>query len=351
MSNWMIYGAYGYTGVLVAEEALKRGHTPILAGRSADKLIPLAERLNLPHKVFGLDDPATIESALDGVDVVYHAAGPFVHTSDPMIRACINTNTHYLDITGEYPVFENTFSYDEQAKAAGIALISGVGFDVVPTDCAAKHVVNRLPDADKLEIGFAAIGTMSAGTAKSAIGLMGSGGKIRRDGDLIPFPMGKGARTINFYDKPRTALPITWGDLSTAYRSTGVPNITTYMAFPKAVANMMGTFGGVSSAMMSSELVRGVLRKMVDWTVTGPDENTRNTATSHVWAKATNPAGEGAETWIETIEAYHYTALIGVRSVEQMLDSAVTGTSTPSLAFGVDFVLEVEGTQRFDSKP
>ncbi|KAB2863717.1 MAG: NAD(P)H-binding protein, partial [Anaerolineae bacterium] len=134
-NRWILYGAYGYTGELVAEEALKRGHTPILAGRSAEKLIPLAERLGLEYRVFSLDDTPALKNALADVDLVFHAAGPFIYTASPMLDACIETGTHYVDITGEILVFRKTFKRDEAARQKNIALISGVGFDIIPTDC------------------------------------------------------------------------------------------------------------------------------------------------------------------------------------------------------------------------
>ncbi|MEO1644032.1 MAG: NAD(P)H-binding protein, partial [Chloroflexota bacterium] len=109
---WMIYGATGYTGQLVVAEAVARGHRPLLAGRNPEKLATLADTYDLDFVAFQLNDPTVIAEAIADMDVVYHAAGPFVYTSEPMIRACLATHTHYLDITGEIDVFEQTFRYD-----------------------------------------------------------------------------------------------------------------------------------------------------------------------------------------------------------------------------------------------
>ena len=65
--NWMLYGAYGYTGKLIAEEAVRRSHKPVLAGRSGDQLAPLAEEMGLRYKVIGLDDSEALIAALRGV--------------------------------------------------------------------------------------------------------------------------------------------------------------------------------------------------------------------------------------------------------------------------------------------
>ncbi len=347
MTNWMLYGAYGYSGKLIVAEAIKRGHKPIIAGRDAQKLAQLASETGLESRAFSLDDTDAIHTALADVDIMLHAAGPFIHTSNPMIRACLHTNTHYLDITGEVPVFENTFTYDERAKDAGIVLISGVGFDVVPTDCMARFIAEKIPDAHTLEIAFAAISKASAGTTKSAVELIDMGGFVRRDGVLTSHALGDGARQVRFNDKARDVMPITWGDLSTAFRTTEIPNITTYMAFPKPVITMSRWFGGIFKVVMSSRMVKNAALWLVDKTVDGPDDASRVRGSSHVWVCAKNDSRR-VEAWLETSEGYTFTAGASVRVVEKLAEMSLTGATTPALAFGADFVLEIPGSERFE---
>ncbi|MGH7272251.1 MAG: saccharopine dehydrogenase family protein, partial [Polyangiaceae bacterium] len=232
----MIYGAYGYSGELVAEEAVRRGHRPVLAGRSEAKLAPLAARLGLKSVTVDLDDAPGLARAVDGFDAVFHAAGPFSQTSDPMVRACLDVGASYADITGEIPVFRNTLTYDAAARERGIVLMSGVGFDVVPTDCLAAYVAGKLPGATQLSIAVAGLMQPSAGTAKSMFEGMLAGGFVRRDGEMVSVPFGKGGRDVRFWDRERKVLPMPWGDLETAYWSTRIPNITTYMAMPRNAA-------------------------------------------------------------------------------------------------------------------
>src|SRR5687768_15065969 len=149
--DWMIYGATGYTGALLVEEAVRRGHKPILAGRNPDKLEVLADTYNLEYMAFRLDDVSIIAEAIAEMELVFHAAGPFIYSSEPMVRACLATKTNYLDITGEIEVFERNFSYDDTARKNGIALISGAGFDVVPSDCLAVQVAQQVRGASLLE--------------------------------------------------------------------------------------------------------------------------------------------------------------------------------------------------------
>lgn len=347
--EWMIYGANGYTGQLVAQYAVERGHKPLIAGRNEAQIEKLAEKLDLDYYVFDLDDVNTVASAIADMALVYHAAGPFIHTSEPMIKACLATHTHYLDITGEIDVFEKLFNYDDTARKNGVALISGVGFDVVASDCLAKYVSDQLPTADTLETAFASISRVSGGTSKSALNLMAQGGKIRRDGIIQPFRLGSGSRQIRMMNGYHTALPIPWGDVATAYHSTGIPNITSYMVMPMSLIIAAGFGGGIMQSMMRHDPVRTMASSFVGRLLNGPGEKHRQKARSYVWAKASDANGQSVEAWLDTIEAYQFTAVAGILAVEQTLALQPAGALTPSLAFGADFVLEVENTRRLDA--
>ncbi len=352
MLTWMLYGATGYTGVLLAEEAVRRGHKPLLAGRSADKLKPLAERLGLDYLAVGLEDHEVLVRALDGVDLVLHVAGPFSRTGKPMARACLTAGVHYLDLTGEISVFEMIYGYNKQAKKKGIALISGVGFDVIPTDCLAKYVADQIADAKRLNIAMHAITTTSPGTTKTQLEIVAGGGLARRDGWLVPYSLGSGARWVRFSHgkKPVMAAPL--ADLSSAYRATGVPNITAYIVLPPGLGVIASRAPAVLPAVQSlfaSAWVRRAFGWLIERTVKGPSAEHRQQARSYIWAGASNAQGETAQAWLETIEAYQFTAVAGIRSVERVLAGGLRGALSPAQAFGADFVLEIEGTRRYDN--
>jgi short subunit dehydrogenase-like uncharacterized protein len=356
--SWMIYGANGYTGTLLAEEAVKRGHRPVLAGRSQDKLAPLAERLGLSCVSFSLDDHAAAARALSGHALVLHAAGPFVDTSEAMVRACLAAGTSYLDITGEVPVFERVYRLHDDARRSQVALISGVGFDVVPTDCLARYVVSKLPSASGLEIAFAGASGVTPGTAKSMLDGALAGGLARREGQLVSLPFGKGGRSVRFADRERAVLPIPWGDLASAHRSTGVRNITTYMAFPRQLAKRASKAWPLSAAalplvrpFLSAAPVRRALQGVIEKRIAGPSESERARGRSQVWASARTSGGQAVEAWLTTVEGYTFTAVAGLLAVERVLADKPVGALTPAQAFGADFVLEVPGTQRFDVLP
>ena len=228
----LIYGSNGYTGQLVVEEALAAGVRPILAGRSAAAIEAQAAKYGLDSEVFSLDDLGAMDAALSPATVVIHCAGPFSHTAQAMAEACIRTGTHYLDITGEIEVFEAMAALGDEAKRANVMLMPGAGFDVVPSDCLAAHLKARLPSATELTLAFKAIGKPSRGTATTMIENLHKGGFVRRDGVITKVPSAWKKMNIDYGEGPELSMTIPWGDVSTAFYSTGIPNIEVYMATP-----------------------------------------------------------------------------------------------------------------------
>ena len=228
--SWLLYGATGYTGELIAREAVRRGMRPVLAGRSKTKVEKLAAELGCPSAVFDLEDHTSMISALNQVTAVLHCAGPFSTTARPMLQGCLATHVHYLDITGEIDVFELAHSVHDKAVRAGIVLCPGVGFDVVPTDSVALKLREALPDATHLALGFDSRSGLSKGTAKTAIESAGVGSRLRRGGQIVDVPFASQVRRVDFGNGERLAVGIAWGDVSSAYYSTGIPNIEVFSA-------------------------------------------------------------------------------------------------------------------------
>ncbi|MBD3317502.1 MAG: NAD(P)H-binding protein [Chitinivibrionales bacterium] len=343
-NDWLIYGAYGYTGELVAREAVQRGHRPLLAGRSERKLRPLAEDLGLEYACVDLTDAVRLREVCSKVALVFHAAGPFVHTASPMVRACLHTGTNYVDVTGEIPVFEKNFLHDKHAGKKGIALISGVGFDVVPTDCLSAYVVGKIPNAQTLRLAFSGLGGFSRGTLKTLLAHLHEGILVRREGKLVSYDS-RLDRASDFRRHLGHLTPITWGDLSTAYHSTGVPDIAVFMHFMGNWAPAARIAWSVSRRLLAVDAIRTTALGFVNRRISGPNEHTRKTARSTIWAEATNPHGESAFARLETMEAYRLTAVAGVRAVERVLATSPRGALTPSQAFGAEFAFELPQTR------
>lgn len=344
----LIYGSYGYTGQLIVAQALARGLRPILAGRDAARVRAQGEALRLPYRAFGLDNRVAMDAALIEATLVLHAAGPFSRTAAPMAAACLRTRTHYLDITGEIAVFEALASRDAEAQAAGIMLLPGVGFDVVPSDCLAAHLVRRLPTANRLALAFDARGGISRGTAATMLETSGGGGAIRRGGVIETVPAAWRTRTIDFGSGPVDATTIPWGDVSTAYHSTGVGNIEVYAASPPTVRRVM-VASRYLGWVLAAPPVRYVLQRLVRAGPAGPTGAARARYTSRLWGEATDRDGRRAVARITGPQSYALTALTSVAAAEKVLSGgALPGFQTPSRAFGSEFILEIPGVRRED---
>jgi short subunit dehydrogenase-like uncharacterized protein len=345
---FLIYGANGYTGELIARAARARGLAPILAARREAALRPLATELGLELRSFALDDPRAVDTGLSGVRAVLHCAGPFSQTSRALADGCLRTRTHYLDVTGEVAVFEALAARDTEAKSCGVMLLPGVGFDVVPTDCLAAHLKRRLPSASQLRLAFQAAMGLSRGTAKSTIEGFGRPNLVRQNGVLTPQPMGALTKQIDFGAGPVTAVSIPWGDVSTAYYSTGIPNIEVYTVVPAAVRLGMRASTWLGP-LLRSNVVQNFLKQRVQAGGTGPNAEQRARAGAHVWGEALDDAGQHVVSRLETPDGYTLTVETALASVARVLaGDATPGFQTPSTAYGADFIMQVPDVHRTD---
>jgi short subunit dehydrogenase-like uncharacterized protein len=347
--DWMIYGANGYTGELIAREAKRQGKTPILAGRSAAKIIALARQLNLPSTAFRIEAPSEIVAALRGVRLVLNCAGPFSKTADPLMRACLAAKAHYLDITGEIDVLEGAHRFDADAKAAGVVLCPGAGFDVVPTDCIALMLKKALPEATELALGFELSGRgISAGTAKTLVEGLGKSGKIRRVGRIVDCPLGRKLRRIDFGRGAKLAMPIPWGDVASAFYTTGIPDITVFTPISPlslAIARLTNGFGPV----LRSPRLQNWLIKKIEKGARGPDVSTRNANQSFVWGEARDAHGRSQAIRIVTLNGYSLTVFSTLALAQQLMSNVCPpGCWTPALLMGENFILTLPGTSKLD---
>ncbi len=350
MSGLLIYGSYGYTGTLIADAAAGRGLEPVLAGRERRTLESQAARLNCEFEVASLDEPEVLDMVLEDTTAVLNCAGPFSRTWEPMVEACLRTETHYLDITGELTVFEAIHEQDERAADAGVMLLPGVGFDVVPTDCLAAHLAQRLPDADRLELAFSAENGVSRGTAKTMVEHLDGGGAVRRDGHIEDVPVAHESRTVDFgWDADgQHVAAIPWGDVATAYHTTGIPNVTTYMAMPERAVRMQRA-AGLVTPLLSLPPVRTGLQWLIEQTTDGPDADERASGQSYVWGEVRNDDGDRAVSRLRGPHTYALTVETALATARRALDGdAPAGFQTPAGAYGPDLILDVEGVERED---
>lgn len=365
----LVYGSYGYAGSLITETATDAGHSPTLAGRRSEPVERQATDLGLDHRVFSLDYPDVIENQVADFDAVLHCAGPFSGTAEPMIEACLRAGTDYLDIAGQIDVLETIAEYDREAERADVTLLPGVGFNVVPTDCLAAYLHGKLPSGTHLRLAIDGFGTFSPGTLKSIVEGLSRSGAARIDGAIETLPPAWKTRQVDFGDGPTPAVTIPWGDVSTAYYATGIPNIETYATIPPLAVPMMRRTKPLLPLLRSAPVQRA-LEGLIDATVSGPTADERAKSTTRIWAEVaeggesetrsgsstsdeagSEPATDGARVAarLQTSDTYDLTARTAVESARRVLaDEVPVGFHTPASAFGPDFVLQFDGVVRED---
>ncbi len=344
----LLYGATGYTGRLIAILAHQYGVRPILAGRDAAALATIAGELGLEHRAFALDQPSAIAHALAGVTVVLHCAGPFIHTSRPMADACIAAGVHYLDITGEIEVIESLAARDAEARRANVMLMPGTGFDVVPTDCLAAHLKRRLPSATRLTLAIRGTGRLSRGTKTTMVEHQDRGGMVRRNGKLTRVIPGWKTRVIDFGDGPRPAITIPWGDVATAYYSTGIPNIEVYAALPVTMRRALVLTRHLGW-LLRMPFLKAWQKRRVRAGLPGPTPAELEQGRSYVWGEAADDRGHRVESRLIGPEGYLLTAHAALLIVKRVLSgNTQPGFQTPAKAYGPDLVLEIPGVERTD---
>lgn len=349
---WLLYGAYGFTGSLIAREAASRGVPLILSGRREAPLAKLAKELGLPWRVLALDDESALRTAIAASTGVLNCAGPFVHTAGPLITACLSARRHYLDIAGEIDVFERAHERRAEARAAGIALCPGVGFDVVPTDCLASALKQRLPNAMFLALGFDTRQKMSPGTARTTIQGLGRGGRIRFAKEIVDVPLGTHTRKIDFGAGEKLAVAIPWGDVATALYSTGIGNVQVYVPVsPRSVRrmrrlNLIRPFFSIPPVPRIAESLAAARNR-------GPDDRELATGRVHVWGEARAGDGMAVVGRLETPNGYALTRDAALAAILRLREKPVTtgGYYTPSLLFGAGFVETLPGVGGMEFGP
>ena len=347
----MIYGSTGFTGRLIAQRAVEAGFAPVLAGRNEDRVRRQADFLGTPWRTVSLNSIEALTDALSDIGAVVHAAGPFVVTAPPMLEACLRARTHYLDVSGELPVFQEAIGRDSEALRAGVMLMPGAAWSVVATDCLAAHVAQRLPAAKYLRLGMTQSRLYSRGTARSAFGLMSAEVIIRRNGRLTSVPIGRLERTFDFGEGERTSMALSWPDAVSAYHTTGIPNIEAYMEVG-AAARVLAPLTARIGEAFQLPVLRPLLRLSAALLPEGPAEAARKLAQPVIVAEVEDAWRRVIRARLTTVDGYDFTALAAVAIAKRVLAGEFEpGFRTPGRVYGADFVLGIDGATRIDLDP
>ena len=347
MAELLVYGSYGYNGRLISEEAVERGLEPILAGRDGEALSEQASELDRPYRAFDLSDPDAVAEELSDVDCVLNCAGPFSNTADELVEACLQSGTDYVDFTGEIPVIERVKRREEEAIEAGITLFPATGLSSVPMDCLAAHLVERLPEATYLALGAETFRPPSVGSITALIEGIDDGGAIRNEGRLEYVPAGWKSRRIDFGRGPRPAVTMPLGDVSTAYYTTGIPNIEVYVFAPPPARLLLRSHRFVAP-LLAAEPVRESLKRVAQVVREGPSKRARERGSTYFWGEARTEGGERVVSRLRMSDPYVVTGAAALAVTERVLGGEVgDGYQTPAGAFGPEFVLGIDEAAGF----
>ena len=347
MSKILIYGAYGFVGKEISRLAKEKGLNPVLAGRNKKKIQDLASALKLDYLVFSLSEVDKVEKHISDFDIIMNCAGPYIETFKPIVKVCIKNNTHYLDLSGEIPVYEAIYNMARDSSMQSRAmLISGIGFDVAPTDCLALHLKENFESGSKLTIAFKSDGPagLPPGTIKTMVSLIPYGNWIRKEGSMIRPNKGIETKLIQFTSEPVKSLRITWGDLFTAYHSTGIPNIEVYASFPKMTIMQLKFIDAFRSILSRPRILNFLSRTLKG----GSTEEQRKKTKMYIYAELSNAQGERVICRMNGPEGgFVWTSRLAVEAL-LLINSGVykSGYQTPASAFGSDFGVKIEGVSR-----
>jgi short subunit dehydrogenase-like uncharacterized protein len=342
--KFMIYGATGYTGKLLARTSKALGLEPLLAARNSAKLKSVAGQHGFAFKTIDLNDGAALRIALADVDAVLHAAGPFSATSKPMLDACLETRTHYLDVTGELDVLEACAERDAEAQRAGIMVMPGVGFDCVPSDCLAAHLKQRMPDANQLNMAIGGKLLVSRGSARTGIEMLPKGVRARRGGEIVVLT-DLPERSFDFGQGMRPTRVVGLGDMCPAFHSTGIPEMTFFYEMQPSMAAVANTGPGAFKRwLLGRGFMQSKLKRRIEAMPEGPNDAQRKEGYAIIVAEALNAKGERITSRLRTPEGYTMTAMASLEILQRLFKGeGAMGYQTPSRVFGAGFITEFDG--------
>ncbi len=347
MNKIIVYGSYGYTGRLIVEECKRKNLEVILSGRNKPALEKQQQETGYSFEVVSIEDSTALENLVAKGKLVIHCGGPFQFTAKAMAAACLKAKIHYTDITGEIGVFESLAKLDAEAKAAGIMMMPGTGFDVVPSDCLAVFLKNQLPSATHLQLAFASLGGgPSRGTKKTSVEGLGMGSAVRVNGKIINIPIHERFQQIDFGDIKMMTACIPWGDVATAYKSTGIPNIEVYMGVTDSMMRNL-KLTKYLNWLLKKRWVKNYILRQIDKKTPGPSESRREKSKSVFWGKVWDDNGNEFKATVSTLNGYTLTAKTSVIVAEKILaENFKIGYQTPAMAYGQDLIMEIAETER-----
>lgn len=334
--RWMIYGATGRSGQLIARRAVSQGLRPILAGRNRSAIRKFAEELNLSWRAFEVDDKKAFKAEVSKVKLLVNAAGPFMSSSVLIAEACLAAHTNYFDLNNEIPFLVAAYTLDIEAKEKRLTLLPGLAFSPAASNCLVKHMHTLLPDADTVDIALKPfMRSQTIGANLTILEGVAGGAFRRRGGVLEKYWIDKHLAQVSLPNGIHRLMPAALGDLEAAYRCTNIPNITTHVVAD--ILSVPGSPNDLQDSPISLELPRP-----------GNGNGASKNGQSLVWARMSKIGRRSLEGWLNLGEGYDFTAAAVVAGVSRLLagQEVSTGAHTPATALGADFILNLPDVER-----
>jgi short subunit dehydrogenase-like uncharacterized protein len=256
----------------------------------------------------------------------------------------LESHVNYLDITGEIAVIEAAAARHDRAVQAGVSLLPAVGFDVVPSDCLAAMLAERLPGATQLQLAFTVGGRISPGTARTIVEGLAAGGRARLNGHIVNVPLAWKTMNIPFRDGAQEAVTVPWGDVAAAWYTTGIGNIEVYAAMPGQQIAAMRQLRPLL-ALLKVPGLRGPLGYVVKRFLAGETPAGGESDRASLWGRVSDGSSHAVEATLEAPEGYRLTVLTSLAAMEHVLNRGVPpGFATPARAFGSQFILSIAET-------
>ena len=343
----MIYGATGFTGLLIARAAAELDCELVLAARASTRLAAVARPLGAPFRAFSLNEPSAIVDALADIDFVVNAVAPVIAASEALIQACLATRTHYLDVTGELSAFVAAHRHDAAARARGIMIMPGAGFLIVASDCLAADIATLAPEAKYLRIGIAQSKIFSRGSLKTVFNEARNHVVVRQAGRLTRIPIGRLERPFDYGEGPRTSFAVSLPDVFTAHLTTGIPNIEGYLETSLAriaTAVAMGfapTLGATRQRTIPDSDRSGRIER--------PSGDVRGPAKQIIVAETEDRWRRSRRLRMIVDDAYGFTAAAVAAILHRAFaDDLAPGFQTPGRLHGPGLALSIPGAYRDD---
>lgn len=349
----MLYGATGYTGRLVVEELERRGLDYVLSGRDEEKLARLAGERGAPMRVAPMDDARALRELLADASAVISCAGPFTLAGHALVRAAVDTGTHYVDSTGEQPFIKLVFdNHGAAAERAGVALVPALGFDYAPGDCVARLTARGHEPLEELVLAYAVRGFgMSRGTMRSGLEIAKGGDVVYENGDWRPAPFGIFRASFDFPEPIGREVMSRYpsGEVITVPRHTRtrrvVSMVTASTMAPHPALSPILPYALPPLALSLRTPLRGVLHRAIGVLPEGPSEAERRGAEFTIVAVARGENGSERRGVVRGVDVYGLTAVSLVHGVELMSAPGYdrAGALAPAAAYDPEAFLNYLG--------